>query len=43
MLYGVECWLTKRRHVQQLRCAYYDGFVAAQEEIWSGTMTYVRD
>jgi hypothetical protein len=36
MLYGVECWPTKRRRV-------YDGFVATQEEIGSETMTYARD
>jgi hypothetical protein len=48
MLYGAECWPTKRRHVQQLsvsemRCACYDGFVATQEEIGSAMMIYVRD
>jgi hypothetical protein len=47
MLYEVECWLTKRRqylrwfgHIQRI-C--YNGFVATQEDIVSGTMTYERD
>ena len=33
MLYGAECWSTKRRHVQQLSVAdgYCGGFAGTQE------------
>ena len=43
MLYGTECWPTKRRHVQQISGVCCVGFAVIQEGIEFRTMIYVID